>query len=136
LIARALSCSGEVVQLPVAAQVLGAVDDGLDAQRDAILEVLLQAGALEEDVHGDQVAVLVDLGLEPAAGRVSACPAEVLAAAEQQFDVLRAAQVHVLAQQRLEERAGVDAGDTRAVVFAARYGALRLSGDRRSASGR
>jgi hypothetical protein len=32
----------------------------------------------------------------------------VAAAAEQQLDVLRAAQVHVLPQERLEERAGVD----------------------------
>jgi hypothetical protein len=62
-----------------------------------------------EDVHGDQVAVLVDLGLEPAAGWRAACRSEPLAAAEQQLDVLRPAQVHVLAQQRFEERAGVDA---------------------------
>ena len=53
------------------------------------------------------MAVPVDLGLEPAARRRAAVPSEPLAAAEQQLHVLRAAQVHVLAQQCLEERAGM-----------------------------
>jgi hypothetical protein len=86
----------------------GVVNDGFDAQRDAVLQVLLQAGVLVEHVDGDQVAVPVDLGLEPAAGGREGRPAGSLTAAEQQLDVLRAAQVHVVAQQRLEERAGVD----------------------------
>src|SRR6266567_5597911 len=59
---------GQVVQQAVAAQVLRVVDDGFDAQRDAVLQVLLQPGILVEHVEGDQVAVPVDLRLEPAAG--------------------------------------------------------------------
>jgi hypothetical protein len=86
----------------------GVVDDGFDAQRDAVLQVLLQPGIPVEHVEGDQVAVPVDLGLEATAGGREGRPPEPLAAAEQQFHVLRAAQVHVLAQQRLEERAGMN----------------------------
>jgi hypothetical protein len=52
--------------------------------------------------------VPVDLGLEPAAWWRDGGAAAPLAAAEQQLDVLRPAQVHVLGKQCLEERAGVD----------------------------
>src|SRR6266567_5620089 len=75
---------GQVVQQPVAVQVLRVVDDGFDAQRDAVLQVLLQPGILVEHVEGDQVAVPVDLRLEPAAGGRDGRPAQPLAAAEQQ----------------------------------------------------
>ena len=72
----------QVLQLAVAAQVPGVVDDGLDAQRDAVLQVLLQPGIPVEHVEGDQVAVPVDLGLEAAAGGREGRPPEPLAAAE------------------------------------------------------
>ena len=49
------------------------------------------------------------LVLNPSRGGLLADPAP-LAAAEQQLGSFRAAQVHVLAQQRLEERAGADVG--------------------------
>jgi hypothetical protein len=52
----------------------GVVADGFDAQRDAVLQVLLQSGIPVEHVEGDQVAVPVDLGLEPAARRRIAGP--------------------------------------------------------------
>src|SRR6266550_4535647 len=66
LIARALSCSsGRLCSCRLQRRSTGVVDDGFDAQRDAVLQVLLQAGILVEDVQGDQVAVPVDLRLEP-----------------------------------------------------------------------
>src|ERR1017187_6759795 len=67
------------------------VDPGAEAG------VLLKAGVLAEHVHGDQVAVPVDPGLEPAAWWRAAVRPGPLAAAEQQPGVLRAAPVHVLA---------------------------------------
>jgi hypothetical protein len=88
---------GQVAELPVAAQVAQRIDDRFDAQRDAVFQILLQPGVLVEHVEGDQIAVPVDLGLDPAARRRDRGTAEPLAAAEQQLDVLRAAQVHVLA---------------------------------------
>jgi hypothetical protein len=60
----------------------GVVDDGFDAQRDAVLQVLLQPGIPVEHVEGDQTAVSVDLGLKAAAGGREGRPPEPLAAAE------------------------------------------------------
>jgi hypothetical protein len=51
------------------------------------IDVLLDLGVLVEHVQGDQLAVPVDLGLEPAAGRRQDGAAEAPAAAEQQLDV-------------------------------------------------
>ena len=61
----------EVVQAAVAAQVAGRVDDGLDPQRPAVFEVLLDPGVLVEGVDGDLGAPGDDLGLELA--RVARC---------------------------------------------------------------
>src|SRR6266516_7809126 len=81
LIARALSCSSGRLCSCRLQRFARLVDGGLDAQRDAVLQVLLQAGILVEDVQGDQVAVPVDLRLEPAAGGRNRRPAEPLAEA-------------------------------------------------------
>src|SRR6266536_373623 len=92
----------EVGQQPLAAEVVGVVDDGLDAQGTAVLEVLLDAGVLVEDVDGDAVGVPVDGGLEGAGGLSSA-----RVAFEDELDAFGAAQVEVVGHQRLEAGPGV-----------------------------
>jgi hypothetical protein len=89
----------------LAAEVVGVVDHGLDAQGTAVLEVLLDAGVLVEHVDGDAVGVPVDRGLEGAGGLSSA-----RVAFEDELDVLGAAQVEVVGHQSLEERPGVTCG--------------------------
>src|SRR6266508_2306925 len=95
----------EVGQQPLAAEVVGVVDDGLDAQGTAVLEVLLDAGVLVEDVDGDAVGVPVDGGLEGAGGLSSAW-----VAFEDELDAFGAAKVEVVGHQRLEEGSGVAGG--------------------------
>src|SRR3954453_3154465 len=59
---------GQVVQATQAAQVGGVVDDGLDAHRAAVLEVLLDPGVAVAGVDGDLGAVGDDVGVEGAGG--------------------------------------------------------------------
>src|SRR6266498_3700949 len=94
----------EVGQQPLAAEVVGVVDHGLDAQGTAVFEVLLDAGVLVEDVDGDAAGVPVDRGLEHPAGLAAAV------ASEDDLDVLGASQVEVVGHQRLEEGSGVAGG--------------------------
>jgi hypothetical protein len=88
----------------LAADVVGVVDDGFDAQGTAVLEVLLDAGVLVEHVDGDALGVPVDGGLEHPAGLAAAV------APEDELDVLGAAKVEVVGHQRLEEGPGVAGG--------------------------
>ena len=54
----------EIMQAPQAAQIAWVVDDGLDAQRAPVIEVLLDAGVPVEGVDVHLGAVGDDLGLE------------------------------------------------------------------------
>ena len=94
----------EIVQAALAAQVVGGVDHGLDPQGPPVFQVLLDAGVLVEGVHGDLGAAGDDLGLELAAGGALAA-ADL--AVEDDLDGVRAAEVEVVGDQRLEEAAGV-----------------------------
>ena len=81
------------------------VDDGLDPQRPAVFQVLLDPGVLVEDVDGHAVRRVMTLVLNTpgwrGAGRLRTC------AAEDDLDVVRAAEVEVVGDQRLEERPGM-----------------------------
>jgi hypothetical protein len=96
---------GPVGQADVAAQVAGAVDDGLDPHRPALFQVLLDPRVLAGDVHHHALVVRVDDGAVDGGaegpGGVAANPP-----AEDDLHVLRAAQVQVAGYQRLEERPG------------------------------
>jgi len=89
---------------------LGSLMTVLDAQRDAVFEVLLDPGVLVEHVQGHQLAVRYRsiLVLKPTArwrgwwGR----PAPLARGGTANSTFLRPAQVHVLGKQRLEERGG------------------------------
>src|SRR6266540_859060 len=95
----------EIGQQPLAAEVVGVVDHGLDAQGTAVLEVLLDAGVLVEHVDGDAAGVPVDGGLEGAGGFAAA-----RVAFEDELDVLGAAKVEVVGHQGFEEGSGVAGG--------------------------
>src|SRR5262245_40173035 len=95
----------EVGQQALQAEVVGVVDDGLDAHGTAVLEVLLDAGVLVEAVDGHAVGVPTDRGLEGAGGFAAA---GVVVGDE--LDVLGAAKVEVVSHQGLEEGPGVAGG--------------------------
>ena len=59
---------GQVVQAAFHAEIGRVVDDGLDPQRTALLEVLLDAGVLVADVDGHVDAAGDDPGREDAGG--------------------------------------------------------------------
>jgi hypothetical protein len=85
-----------------AAHIVGVVDDGLDAQRPPVLQILFDARVPVEGVDVDLGAVGDDVGLELPAGFGAAA----LAAFEDQLDQFRAADVEVVGDQGLEEPAG------------------------------
>src|SRR4029077_9528089 len=93
----------EMDQPPQTTQVARVVDDGLDAQRPPVLEVLLDAGVPVEGVDVDLGAVGDDPGLELTGRRSTAA----LPTPEDQLDQLRAADVEVVGDQGLEEPASV-----------------------------
>src|SRR6266540_767542 len=82
----------EVGQQALAADVVGVVDHGLDAQRTAVLEVLLGPRVLVDHVDGHALGVPVDGGLEGAGGLSSA-----RVAFEDDLDTFGAAEVEVSA---------------------------------------
>ena len=92
----------EVVQAALTGQVVGVVDDGLDAQGSAVFEVLLDAGVLVEGVDGDIDAAGDDLGLERALrDRAAGAPVE------DDLELLGAADVEVVGNEGFEEGSGV-----------------------------
>jgi hypothetical protein len=88
----------------LAADVVGVVDHGFDAQGTAVLEVLLGPGVSVEHVDGDAAGVPVDRGLEHPAGLAAAL------APEDDLDVLGAAEVEVVGHEGFEEGSGVAGG--------------------------
>ena len=91
----------KVMQPPLAAEVTRRVDDGLDPQGPLVFQVLLDAGVLVEGVDGDLGAAGDDLGLELRGGVGADLPVE------DDLDGVRAAEIEVVGDQRLEEGAGV-----------------------------
>ena len=92
----------QVGQAGVAAQVAGGVDDGLDPHRPPVLQVLLDPRVLVEHVDQDPAVVAaVDRGAEDALGVAADL------AGEDDLHVVRAADVQIVGDQRLEEAAGM-----------------------------
>ena len=91
----------EVDQPPAAAQVPGVVDDGLDAQRSPLLEVLLHPAMPVEGVDGHVNTAGDDPGSEDAGRRRQDPPAE------DQFDLVRPTHIQVVGDQRVEEQPAV-----------------------------
>jgi len=98
---------GEIADAALAAEVIGRVHHGLDPQRAALLQVLFHPGMAPEGVDGHAIAAAVDRGLERPAGALVFGLAAPRVAFEQHLDVLRAAQVQVVGDERLEERPGL-----------------------------
>src|SRR6266566_3207966 len=95
----------EVGEAGVAAQVAGGVDDGLDPHRLPVFEVLLDPRVFVEDVDDDAAVVAaVDGGAEGSPGVAADPPAE------DDLNVVWAADVKVVGHQRLEEAAGMAGG--------------------------
>src|SRR5512142_1894097 len=90
----------EVLQAPGDPKVAGVVDDGLDPKRPALLQVALHARVAEVGVERDLVAAAQQPGAVPA-DRLGAHPA-----GEDELHLLGTAEVEVVDEQRLEERAG------------------------------
>ncbi len=107
---------GQVPQPAFAAQVVGVVDDGLDAQRAAVLEVLLDPGVLVVGVDGDPDGVAgVDAGaIDRLYLRWASPPARM--AGEDDLGPVGSADVEVVDHQRLEERPGVPRGASKTRV--------------------
>ena len=101
---RWLTCAGfvdqfgEVLQAAFDVEIVGAVDDRLDPQRAAVLEVLLDAGVLVAEVDPDLGAGREDPGLVAMLGRASEL------AGEHERDFFGAADPDVVLHQRFEER--------------------------------
>lgn len=81
------------------AKIGGVVDHGLDAERAAVLEVLLDAGVLVAKVDPHLGAARHDPGSEPVAGASGL-------AGEHERHLFGAADADVVLDERLEERAG------------------------------
>src|ERR1019366_1269054 len=92
---------GEAGDAAADPQVGWRVDDGLDAQGPAVLEVLLDPGVAVEGVDGDIHAPGDDLGLERPPGGAPRAVDDP--AAEDDLDGVGAADVKVVGDQRLEE---------------------------------
>ena len=94
----------QVGKAPLAAEVTGRVHDGLNPQGALVFEVLLDPRMFVEGVDGDLGAAGDDFGLELRGG-VGADPP-----VEDDLDSVRAAQIKIVSDQRLEEAAGVTGG--------------------------
>ena len=99
---------GEVVEAALAAEVVGFVDHGFDAQRPAFFEVLLDPGLLVEHVDGDVGAAGDDLG-----GELAGCC--VGSTVEDDLHLVGTADVQVVGDDGFEEAAG-PAGRSNTIV--------------------
>lgn len=90
----------------MAAQIVRGVDDGFDAQRAPVCEVLLDPGMLVEGVEGRLGVAGSDLGLGQRGGGEFVAATFVLAG-KQQFHGLRAADIEIVGHQRFEKPSSV-----------------------------
>ena len=95
-------------QASEALQIPGGIDNGLDAQGATVLEVLLDAGVLEERIQGDLSALGDDLRF---AGSVIHDRMPLVGmwgvAGEEQLDSFGATDIEVVGDERFEEAAGM-----------------------------
>ena len=92
--------SGRCCEAARDAEVVGVVDDGLDPERPAVLEVLLDPAVLVGEVDLDVAAGGEDPGPEQRLGRLADL------AGEHHRDLLGPADVDVVGDERFEEAAG------------------------------
>ena len=89
-----------MLQAAFGVEVVGSVDDRLDSERAAVLEVLLDAGVLVAEVDPDLGAGREDPGLVAMLGRSTQL------AGEDHRDFFGAADLDVVRNERFEERSG------------------------------
>ena len=94
----------EMTQAPWATQIVGTVDDGLDPQRAAVLEILLDPGMLEMGVEGDLHAAGDHPGSEWAA---PGDRAPFAGAFVDELEGIGAADIQVIADEGIGESAGL-----------------------------
>jgi hypothetical protein len=97
-----------VSETAVAAQVVGRIDDGLDAQRPPVLQILFDPGVLVEGVDGDLGVAGDDLRLGHAVE--FAGPAASGRTGEDEFHAVGTTDVEVVDDEGLETPAGAARG--------------------------
>ena len=110
---------GQVPEAPLTAEIGRAVDDRLDPQRPALLEVLLDPGVLVEEVDRNLGPAGDDLGRERPRRRA------LDPSIEDQGDLVGPTEVEVVGDERLEEGPS-RRGASKTIVRATRPGASRV----------